>query len=198
MKTTPTHNAQPPAAAKRSALAIASLWLGIIGLLLPFLIMGASVCLVWKLGWYSRLDPGALICWGVGLVAGGAVFCGHVASARIRKAHGLLVGRSLARAGLAIGYGCLIVYLVVPDLVPDLFPPRESVVPACAATLKAIQGAKETWALEHKKRDADTPTVQDLTGGKYIREMPRCPGGGTYSINPVGLKPTCSVPGHTY
>lgn len=70
---------------------------------------------------------------------------------------------------------------------------------ACVMNLRAIEGAKATWALETKKSNADVPSDTDLFGAdKYIREKPGCPANGTYSLNDVGTKPACSVSDHTY
>jgi len=69
---------------------------------------------------------------------------------------------------------------------------------ACIANLKQIEGAKATWALENKKVNSDVPVDTDRFGGdKYIREKPACPGGGTYTLLAVDVKPTCTVAGHT-
>lgn len=69
---------------------------------------------------------------------------------------------------------------------------------ACIANLRQIEGAKQTWALENKKRADAVAVDADLYGPQlYIRDKPECPGGGRYSIRPVGLKTRCSVYGHT-
>ena len=71
---------------------------------------------------------------------------------------------------------------------------------ACMANLRAIQGAKETWANEHKKGPTDVPQPSDLIGPrKYLLAIPVCPLGGTYRLGAVRERPTCSVssPGHT-
>jgi len=66
----------------------------------------------------------------------------------------------------------------------------------CIGNLRLIYAAKQAWALEKNKTDADTPTEQDLL--PYIKGgvFPVCPSGGIYTIGPVGQPPTCSVPGH--
>lgn len=69
---------------------------------------------------------------------------------------------------------------------------------SCYTLLHQIQGAKDTWALEHKKRTGDVPTDADLFGPDgYIREKPKCPQGGSYTLRAVGELVTCSIPGHT-
>ena len=70
---------------------------------------------------------------------------------------------------------------------------------ACVINLRAIEGAKNNWALETRKSSQDVPADGDLFGPeKYIREKPSCPANGTYNIGEVQAKPTCSVPDHTY
>ena len=62
------------------------------------------------------------------------------------------------------------------------------------ANLKQIDGAKATWALEQKKVTGDTVTDSDLFGASaYIRDKPLCPGGGTYTLDVIGNKPSCSL-----
>src|SRR5947199_7579188 len=73
---------------------------------------------------------------------------------------------------------------------------------ACIANLKQMDGAKASWALEQKKNNSDTPVDSDLFGATvYIRDKPACPGGGTYSLNQVDTKVSCSIGasgGHSY
>jgi hypothetical protein len=68
---------------------------------------------------------------------------------------------------------------------------------ACINNLRMIDGAKEQWAIEHNRAEGDDPPAEDLS--PYIKggfERLRCPQGGTYSINPIGRKPTCTHAGH--
>ncbi len=70
---------------------------------------------------------------------------------------------------------------------------------ACVNNLRMIDGAKQTWALENKKTANDVPTMEEILpylGRGTSAPPPVCPGGGTYSINAVGLPPTCNLPGH--
>jgi len=66
----------------------------------------------------------------------------------------------------------------------------------CINNLKQIDAAKQQWALVNNKTDVDVPTAQDLQPFLKSGSLPVCPGGGTYTINAVGLPPTCSIPGH--
>lgn len=86
--------------------------------------------------------------------------------------------------------------MAVPNILESVEKSRRQ---TCVINLKNIEGAKVRWAAEHGKLSTETPSADDLFGkGKYIRDQPVCPSGGTYSLNPVEDKPTCSVAGHSY
>jgi prepilin-type N-terminal cleavage/methylation domain-containing protein len=62
----------------------------------------------------------------------------------------------------------------------------------CVLNLKKIAEAKSHWAVEQRKSAGDVPVESDLVGrGRYLRRMPACPSGGTYSLGAVEEKPTC-------
>ena len=95
-----------------------------------------------------------------------------------------------------------IIGLLAAIAIPNFIKAREaSQKNACIANLRQIDGAKQTWALEKKKVNTDTPDDTDLFGATvYIREKPPCPANGTYSLGIVSAKPTCSLSasGHTF
>jgi hypothetical protein len=64
----------------------------------------------------------------------------------------------------------------------------------CVDNLRVIDATKEVYAHDHGLKTGDVVSTQVLA---ELRAWPKtCPSGGTYSINPVGTPPTCSVPGH--
>ena len=68
----------------------------------------------------------------------------------------------------------------------------------CVENLRQIFAAKATWSLETRHTPADTPVDTDLFGPTaYIRRKPECPGSGTYSLERVDAKPTCTIAEHT-
>jgi len=67
---------------------------------------------------------------------------------------------------------------------------------ACINNLRQIDAAKAQWALENGKGDSAVPVAADLLPYLKGGVFPTCPGGGTYTINAVGVAPTCSIPGH--
>jgi len=93
-----------------------------------------------------------------------------------------------------------IIGLLAAIAIPNFIKARQaSQKAACVANLRTMDGAKATWALEQRKTNTDTPTDADLFGAtSYIREKPSCPAGGTYSLNQVDTKPTCTIADHTF
>ena len=67
---------------------------------------------------------------------------------------------------------------------------------ACINNLRELDAAKQQWALENNRTANAIPTAQDLLPYLTDNVFPVCPAGGTYSINAVGVLPTCSIPGH--
>ena len=91
-----------------------------------------------------------------------------------------------------------IIGLLAAVAIPNLITARKKAQrQACVMNMKAMAGAKENWALDYKKGDADMPSDGDLFGrDKYIENKPACPAGGTYNIGAVSEKPACSVAAH--
>jgi prepilin-type N-terminal cleavage/methylation domain-containing protein len=93
-----------------------------------------------------------------------------------------------------------IIGLILAVAIPSYLRTREvTFARTCAGNLRLIESAKQIWGMENGKKPTDVPTEADLVGPNlYLKEMPRCPAGGTYSINSIGELPTCSIPSHTY
>lgn len=66
----------------------------------------------------------------------------------------------------------------------------------CINNLRQIDSAKQQWALEHQKKETDTPTQSDIVVYLKNAQWPVCLAGGTYSINAGSEAPTCSIPSH--
>ena len=88
-----------------------------------------------------------------------------------------------------------IIGLLAAIAIPNFVKARTaSQVNACIANLKQLEGAKATWALEQKKTTTDSPVDTDLFGSTaYVKDKPACPGGGTYTLNDVSTKTSCSL-----
>ena len=92
-----------------------------------------------------------------------------------------------------------IIGLLAAIAIPNFIKARSlSQKNACIENLRQLFGAKETWALDARKNTTDTPDDTDLFGATlYIKEKPGCPANGTYSLEAVNTKPSCSVSDHT-
>jgi len=103
----------------------------------------------------------------------------------------------LALAGIIIGYIQAVILPITIIMFAVAAPNfskmrKDAQKTACHAQLKQIDGHKEMWATQEKRADGDTPNESQL--GAYFKDgMPGCPGGGSYSIAPVGTDATCSV-----
>jgi hypothetical protein len=74
--------------------------------------------------------------------------------------------------------------------------PEQQQATACVNILRLIDAAKQQWALEKQKPPGALLTPADLTPYLKTPVLPPCPGGGVYTLNPAGLPPLCSLPGH--
>jgi hypothetical protein len=73
--------------------------------------------------------------------------------------------------------------------------PADDATLGCANSLRHIDDAKKSWAEKSGAALTATPTEDDLL--PYFRKgMPRCPGGGTYTIGTVSELPKCSIAAH--
>ncbi|HVU27165.1 MAG TPA: hypothetical protein VHG71_05450 [Verrucomicrobiae bacterium] len=66
---------------------------------------------------------------------------------------------------------------------------------ACLNNLRQIDAAKQQWALENNKTADAVPGERDLLPYFKNQTFPVCPSGGVYSINAVGVSPSCSIHG---
>ena len=101
------------------------------------------------------------------------------------------------RRWVLVGLLGLVAWAIIsPNILRHSPPPYRT---ACQQNLRAIQGCKENWAVDHNKPDSAVPTDAELFGpDKYIRDKPRCPKGGVYTFNCVTNRPTCSRNDHPF
>lgn len=69
---------------------------------------------------------------------------------------------------------------------------------ACQENLSKIDGAKSQWAMETNQTANTTPEWSDLASDDhmgYLRNRPRCPSGGQYTLNTVSEFAQCTVTG---
>src|SRR5215208_710183 len=92
-----------------------------------------------------------------------------------------------------------IIGLLAAIAIPNFVRAKENAQrTACNSNLKNLAGVKAIWALENKRANTDTPTDVEIFGPTlYVSAKPQCPTSGTYSLNQVDTKPTCTIPTHT-
>jgi prepilin-type N-terminal cleavage/methylation domain-containing protein len=89
-----------------------------------------------------------------------------------------------------------IIGIIIAIAVPAFLRARENARGrACQENMQKIDGAKEQWALEERLSNGTaSPELSFFCGPtKWIKREPKCPGGGSYTTNPVGTDPTCSI-----
>jgi prepilin-type N-terminal cleavage/methylation domain-containing protein len=93
-----------------------------------------------------------------------------------------------------------IIGLLVSIAIPNFVHARSSAQQnACINNLRQIDGAAQTWALEHNKTSSDTYTIPSIT--PYIKldsqgRLPACPASGSYAPGAsVSNAPTCTLSG---
>ncbi len=93
-----------------------------------------------------------------------------------------------------------IIGLLAAIAVPNFMQARTSArTSTCVNNLRLISAAKDQAALEDGLADTATPTTTQLS--PYLKStnsstgLPNEPTGGTYTINDVSTRPTCSVGG---
>jgi hypothetical protein len=88
---------------------------------------------------------------------------------------------------LALGAGAVVV-------IPQVFSCRcapDSVARSCIANLRQIDGAKEQWSVDKKRKPGADVSMRELVP-KYLKTMPVCPAGGSYTPGRLGTPPLCS------
>ena len=91
----------------------------------------------------------------------------------------------------------LIIGILLAIAVPNFIRAREtSRTKACLANLKQIDSAKEQYAMDNRLNNGDAiPAGALWAANSYIKSIPVCPSGGTYTVDVVGTNPSCSVGG---
>jgi prepilin-type N-terminal cleavage/methylation domain-containing protein len=104
-------------------------------------------------------------------------------------------GFTLVEIMIVVAIIGLLAAIAIPNFVKARTTAQKN---ACINNLRQIDGAKEQWALEQKKKTGDAVTSADVI--PYIKgtAMPTCPSTGDYVINAVDTPPTCpnSTLGH--
>jgi hypothetical protein len=97
----------------------------------------------------------------------------------------------------------IVIAVVIPAFIRAYSTPSSA---PCVNRLMQIDGAKQEWAIEKGKTTNDVPTWDGLypylsssfTNRWFTNGTPVCPEGGTYTLDSVGVHPTCSIGGERH
>jgi prepilin-type N-terminal cleavage/methylation domain-containing protein len=93
----------------------------------------------------------------------------------------------------------LIIGILVSIALPNYMKARSiAQARACVVNMRTIQASVEIWAMATRaKPDDNPPDINDLVNAGYLKVLPRCPAGGTYSINGnvANYEVSCNVHG---
>ena len=110
--------------------------------------------------------------------------------------------------GLWWGIGCLIAALGIPVIVAMIGLIAAIAIPSfvrargtaqekiCISQMQLLENAKEEILLTGRYSTGEFISEADIS--RYLEngfDGLKCPGGGSYSINPIGQSPSCSVHG---
>ncbi len=97
----------------------------------------------------------------------------------------------------------LIIGILLAIAIPNFIQARESSrARACVANLKQLDSAKQQWLMDKKAQTITSETIAPGTSATsdsvglvptYIRALPQCPAGGTYTTGNQGQNPSCSL-----
>lgn len=89
----------------------------------------------------------------------------------------------------------LIIGVLLGIAVPQFLQSREvSRHRSCLSNLKKLEEAKEMRAAEQRLENGDPCDLNDIVP-TYVRRMPVCPSGGTYTVGVIGATPACTYAG---
>ena len=89
----------------------------------------------------------------------------------------------------------ILIAIIVAIAISTILSYRTDKRPAlCCNNLRLIEYAKGVTRVENKLKDGDA-VEPSVVGGLLLDGFPVCPDGGTYTINPIGQDPTCSIGG---
>src|ERR1041384_8451399 len=102
--------------------------------------------------------------------------------------------RSVSSTLLALAAVMVIGLLLAAIAIPNFVRPRTtSQANAIINNLRQLDGAKQQWALEHRKSDNDVPTADDLKPYFAGHELPASVAGEHYTFGRLGEPPIASA-----
>ena len=90
----------------------------------------------------------------------------------------------------------LILALLIAVAMPNFIKTRNEVIyMTCLSNLRKLDDSVNRYAVSSGESFGDEVFFTDIIPG-FLKIRPQCPAEGTYALNLIGQKPTCSVEGH--
>ena len=100
-------------------------------------------------------------------------------------------GFTLVEIMVVIAIIALILAIAIPSMIRNRQIAQSNV---CIRNLTTIENAKQVWGVEKGKSNGDVPASSDFVGPDlYIKVMPECPAGGTYTFGAIGANAACTL-----
>jgi len=88
----------------------------------------------------------------------------------------------------------LIIGILLAIAIPNFIQARESSrAKACVANLKQIESAKQQYMMDNNTSTFTAAVPTTAMFSKYIKSIPTCPSGGTYSTGDTTASASCST-----
>ncbi len=100
-------------------------------------------------------------------------------------------GFTLVEIMIVVAIIAILAAVAIPNFVKYR---RNSQAAACVSNLKQLQAASEQWRLAGNGGGTAAPNMSDICGATgYIKAVPKCPAGGSYTLGNESTDPVCGI-----
>ena len=97
---------------------------------------------------------------------------------------------------IEIFFVILILALLIAVAMPNFIKTRNEVIQiTCISNLRKLDDSVDRYAVSSGESLGGEVFFTDIIP-EFLKIKPQCPAEGTYTLNPIGQTPTCSIEGH--